>query len=340
MRLRFWRPEHRSTYTDTLAQALVDAAAGSVGPRLTQARRTASSAWAGLLAGADVVGPPAVNARYLHNVGARLIQDGCAAHEIRIVSGGVALDPVLVTKRDPWRIQRPGADIDALIRRDALIVHDWADGGLDPWAGTADAATALALQLSLLAESRITSFRALPADWNLSYQQHVAQGGDPDAALKAVADSLRTATKNAHTRGSPIIVSTGGVPGAPNVDARSSQRSPASYYEMAATRSQPDQFAVQLRADVEQTMLAAVGLSPSYFAGDVDAVRALRQLWAAPRLKLMGLELSEQLEAAVTLQLPPFDRDLQGLARGASALMRGGVSQADALRLMALDGAA
>ena len=337
MRLRFWRPEHREAFTDTVATALAAAAAGGTGPSITQARRTAASAWAGLLASADVEGPDAVNARYLANVGARLIRDGCAAHEIRVVAGGVALDPVIVTKRDPWRIQRPRADADAAIRRDALIVHDWADGGLDPWAGTADAATALALQLSLLAESRIVSFRALPADWNLSYQQLVAQGGDPDAALKAVADSLRTATRDAHTRGSPIIVSTGGVPGAPNVDARSSQRSPASYYEMAATRSQPDQFAVELRADLEQTMLAACGLSPAYFTGDVDAVRALRQLWAAPRLKLMAAELSEQLAASVTLQLPAFDRDLQGLARGASALMRGGVDKADALRLMALD---
>ena len=273
------------------------------------------------------------------NVGARLIRDGCAAHEIRIVAGGVALDPVIVTKRGPWRIQRPGADTDAAISRDALIVHDWADGGLDPWAGTADAATALALQLSLLAESRITSFRALPADWNLSYQQQAAQG-DPDAALKAVADSLRTATRHAHSRGSPIIVAAGSVPGGGNVDARSSQRKPADYYDMAATRSQPDQFAVQLRADVEESMLAAVGLSPSYFAGDVDAVRALRQLWAAPRLALMSLELSEQLTAPVTLKLPAFARDLQGLARGAAALMRGGVETADALRVMTLDGAA
>ena len=340
MRLRFWRAEHRASYTDTLAEALAAAAAGSVGPQTTQARRTASSAWAAVLASADVAGaPPAVSARYLANVGERLIRDGSSTHEIRIVDGSATLDPVTVTKRDPWRIRRTGADRDAPIARDALVVHDWADGGLGPWHGTADAATALALQLSLLAESRIVSFRALPADWNLTYQQLAAQG-DPDSALQAVADSLRSATKNAHSRGSPIIVSTGGVPGAPNVDARASQRRPSDYYEMAATRAEPDEDAVQLRTDVEATMLAACGLSREYSRGDVDAVRAFRQLWVAPRLALMAAELSEQLDASVRLTLPAFDRDLQGLARGAAALMRGDVDADRALRLMGLEDAA
>ncbi len=116
---------------------------------------------------------------------------------------------------------------------------------------------------------------------------------------------------------------------------------PAHEFKPARFGISPPAAAVELRRDIERSILAACGIPP-LLASHAAAGTAMREGWrqfsvgtAEPIAVLMGDQLSEALGVAVTLKLPR-SADLATLARALQSLTGAGVPADEARVLVGL----
>lgn len=341
-------------FSDAVVRYLTAQAAGSAADASsTAAVEAASGLLSRALAAAVVQGPSwvqeTVTPRFLGQCGRDLIRRGESLHAIRMDRGQAVLVPCSSWSwegthlRSSWRVRAtafgPSESQVWWLPYASVVLATWGSSPGQTYRGTSplDWANTTA-RLSSESDRSLADEVAGPLAQILAVPPSGAPEGN-DADGNPVSDplaELRADIKAA--RGSVQMVETTsdgwgeGRDSAPRKDWQQSRLGP-----------QPPEAMVSLRQDAFLAVLASCGCPPDLFApADGTAQREALRRWhmgtVEPLARLLAVELTEKLDAPVTLSFDSYAKDLAGRAQAFQKLVAGGVAVNEALAVSGLLG--
>ena len=348
--------EHRSGLGESYSSWLLNQAGGGSTITAADAKKTAVVEAAASLFGRalsqSVIQPSgdprteAVTPDLLLTIGRQLIRSGQALFEIRLKGGEVELVPaedweVRGDSPDPkkWRVRISQAtpsgpiitkDISYLatlhFRYASSLNRPWV--GIPPWEFAADSATLLAgLERRLSEECGSVIARLLPVPSGVDTGSD--ENDDPLAALRS---------DISQSKGAPLLLETtsGGFE-------QGKLSAPQSDWQARRLGANPPRELLELRRDVERSLLAACGVSPALFS---DGATASQQAWRQfLRGSLQPFARRVEHELSLKLDLPELRLDLGHLtstdvlpqSRVVRTLTDAGVELSQAMKIAGLD---
>ena len=345
MNWKFWQAEQRESggsFSDAVIRLIEAQAAGNAADAgSTAAVEAASGALSRAFSAAKVSAPiwaaQGVSPAFLAQVGRDLIRRGESMHRIDIDRMGMLrLIPVSSwhfegsAHPDTWTVRAseygPSTSTTRNLPFAAFVFVKWGSTPGQPYIGTGPlswAHTTARLQseversLADEAGGPITNLLAIPQD-----------GGDDDDDT----DPLRMLKADiAAARGKALLLETTaagygeGMASAPRKDWVASRLGPT-----------PPEAFVKLRSDGFQAVLAATGTPPALFTdsdgtSQREAVRRWHLNTVLPMAHILERELSDKLEADISLTFDNYPLDLAGRAQAFQKLVAGGVDVKEAL---------
>lgn len=342
----FGRTEVRSSYSDVITEALLNAAAGEV---LATNASAAVVAVAGLMgrsfASAAIEASPraaALTPSLLGDLGYSLILRGGAVYLIELDGANVDLLPCSdwEVKGGPnprsWRyrvtLDTPSGDAQVRTVPAAGVVHIRAPGAsIQSAHGFATVAKTLAARV----ESKLAEELRLPTGAIMPY--YGVKSDQPDVTDQELIDKLTQ--KLSTMRGGFAFLTS--MQSNRNMDATAvSNRAD---WRAVRVGADPPETLVNLHRQAAEMVQAAYGVNPALLSSEGDASgkrEAYRQFLhtlVSPLGRVAGAELSAKLETDVRLDFRELNAaDIASKARAANSLVSAGASLDDALRLAGL----
>ena len=338
------------TYTTDRVGALMASYASGPGAVATAvaAVEIAAGLWSRALALATVTPQNArtraITPAILELAGRSLARRGQVVFDLEVDAGGaLALIPcaaatVLLGSPDPasWiyslQIYGPSSTVTRYRPRDGVVHLQYGREATRPWQGRAPWQTAQLTGALLAGVERQLAGESASASGYVVPMPDVGdrgQGADADGE----ADPLSTLRHDmAGAQGKTLLVPSmaAGFGGGPGV-------SPTTSQEYLARRfgANPPTTLVELRRDIERSILSCYGILPSLFyeraAGTAlrEAGRQTHANSAVPIAQLVAAQLSEALDESITLTLPRAT-DVATLSRAIGSLVTAGVEVGEA----------
>ena len=338
-RMGYEKRDSGGDFSDAVVRLIEAQAAGTAADASsTAAVEAASGALSRAFASAEVSGPgwvkDAISPEFLAQVGRDLVRSGDSMHVITM-SDKVSLLPCsswhFEGDSDPstWSVRAttygPSSSTTRHLPFSGVVFMKWGSTPGQPYIGTGPltwASTTARLQsetersLADEAQGPIAQLLSIPSDGG------DGEEGDPLVPLKA---SIATA------RGKALLIETtsagwgDGASGAPRKDWLANRLGP-----------HPPEAMEKIRAGVFNSVLAACGTPPSMFISDDgtaqrEALRRWHMNTVQPMAKILEHELTEKLEAEVSLKFDTYALDMVSRAQVVSKLAQAGVPMTTAL---------
>ena len=340
-RMGYEKRESGGDFSDAVVRLIEAQAAGTAADASsTAAVEAASGALSRAFASAEVSGPgwvkDAISPEFLAQVGRDLIRSGDSMHTIAMNDmNKVSLLPCSSwhfegdSHPDTWTVRAtvygPSTSTTRHLPYSGVVFMKWGSTPGQPYIGTGPlswAHTTARLQsetersLADEAQGPIAQLLSIPSDGG------TGDDDDPLAPLKA---SIATA------RGKALLIETtsagwgDGASGAPRKDWLVNRLGP-----------HPPEAMEKIRAGVFNSVLAACGTPPSMFISDDgtaqrEAVRRWHMNLVIPMAKILEHELTEKLEAEVSLKFDTYALDMVSRAQVVAKLAQAGVPMTTAL---------
>ena len=347
--------ETSRTYTsDRLAALFTTAAAGPVAlATATASIETASSLWARALSLATVTPQTnrtrAITPGVLELIARELGRCGSIVFDLEVDGGGLVLRPAAYAQvvrgtNDPasWEylltMNGPATSTTRRRRRDEVAALVYGPSPASPWKGNAPWQSApLSSQLMAGIERQLAGESASASGYVVPMPDVGDRGQGADADGED--DPLSTLRHDmAGAQGKTLLVPSmaAGFGGGPGV-------SPTTSQEYLARRfgANPPTTLVELRRDIERSILSCYGILPSLFyeraAGTAlrEAGRQTHANSAVPIAQLVAAQLSEALDESITLTLPRAT-DVATLSRAIGSLVTAGVEVGEARAIVGI----
>ena len=351
------RRELRSGYTGAILEQAEAAAAGTAGGLAvcTAAIETASGLWGRGLAQARVeprsVRTRALTAPLLAMIGRALCRRGEITFDMRVVAGELRLLPassayVIRGTGDPssWiytvTVDGPAGTETHWRRREAVAHLQYLTDAERPWLSRSPWSSAPLSARLLAGVERQFAGEAAGASGYILPTPDTGDRGQSDPAGNAADeenDPLTTLRRDLAAAGGKTTLAPGTASG---WGAGPAAATMAEYQSRRFGLNPPD-TAVELRRDVERSILAASGIPPALVSPNA-AGTAMREGWRQftvgtlePLAVLVGDQLSVALGERVTLT-PPRAADVATLARAVGSLVTAGMKVDDARSIVGL----
>ena len=331
-------------YADAILSAFQDQAEReTASAAATSATEAVSGLLARSLAGAQVNAPPwakrALSPSYLAQLGRELVRHG---EHLAIVDIDAAGDlELLVAGTWHWTgdiaertwmchptVTGPSSSITRNVHRSAVVYLQWARLGLTPHYGQSPANLAsLAGKVAAEVERSLGDEAAGPVAQLIA----LPEGADPKSPKVA---ALRAGLAAARGKGLLLESTAGGwgdKAGSPHKDWVPNRLGP-----------NPSQALALLAQGVFDRLVAAAGASPALFLGNADGTSQRESLrrWhmstVLPVARMIEVELSERLDAEITLSFDNYPLDMQARASTLEKLKAAGMEHKEALRVVGL----
>ena len=344
------------TYTTDRVGALMASYASGPGAVATAvaAVEIAAGLWSRALALATVTPQNArtraITPAILELAGRSLARRGQVVFDLEVDAGGaLALIPcaaatVLLGSPDPasWiyslQCYGPSSTVTRYRPRDGVVHLQYGREATRPWQGRAPWQTAhlsgallAGLEGQLSGEASSSSGYVVPMPDSGDHGQGVDSDGEDDPFLTLRRDM-------AGAQGKTLLVPSlaGGLGAGPGVSPTTSQE-----YMPRRWGADPPEALIELRRDVERSVLSCYGILPSLFyeraAGTAlrEAGRQTHANSAVPIAQLVAAQLSEALDESITLTLPRAT-DVATLSRAIGSLVTAGVEVGEARAIVGI----
>ena len=357
MSIRDWmpwrRPERRESYTQNIVSSIEAAAAGGGGvATATAAVESASGLWGRALALADVTPrssrTAAITPSFLELAGRELGRRGELVCDIDTSAGRVELHPASHAyltgghRPDDWiytlTLPAPSRTLTVYRRREAVVHLAYGRSRYRPWEGRAPWQSAT-LAGSLLAG--VERQLAGEAKGSSGYVMPIPDTGDAgqDADDDADTDPLEPLRRDLAAAG-------GGTMLAPTTAAgygAGPAAAPPGDYRSVRFGMNPPESTIEVRRDVERSILSCYGFPPilqastAAGAGMLQGWRLMFALTLEPLAALVSSQLSEALGTTITLDMRRARAaDVVLLSRALNGLTKSGLDVAEARRIVKL----
>ena len=361
MKFRRWlsknllRIEHRSSLGDSYSSWLLSQAAGGSTITAADVKKSAAIESVASLFGRSLSqslvtpeGDPRtrpITADILLQVGRQCVREGEWLAEIRVAGDRVQLLPVtdwqvMGDMVDPaqWRVRidqatPSGGIVTRMLSYESCVHVQYASSPSHPWVGSpawsmaSDSARLMAgleRRLSEECGSVVASLLPVPSGIDTGSDEN----DDPLAALRSDISK---------SKGAPLLVETtnGGFE-------QGKLSAPQSDWKAQRLGANPPRELLELRRDVERSLLAACGVSPALFS---DGATASQQAWRQylrgtlmPFSRRVERELSLKLDLEIRLDLAHLtSSDALPQSRIVRTLTESGVSLSEAMKIAGLD---
>ena len=274
---------------------------------------------------------------------------GSIVFDLEVDGGGLVLRPAAYAQvvrgtNDPasWEylltMNGPATSTTRRRRRDEVAALVYGPSPASPWKGNAPWQSApLSSQLMAGIERQLSG----EASSSSGYVIPMPDTGDRGQAADADGedDPLTTLRRDmAASRGKTLLVPSlaGGLGAGPGVSPTTSQE-----YMPRRWGADPPEALIELRRDVERSVLSCYGILPSLFyeraAGTAlrEAGRQTHANSAVPIAQLVAAQLSEALDESITLTLPRAT-DVATLSRAIGSLVTAGVEVGEARAIVGI----
>lgn len=335
-------------YTEALISTILKITAGEtvLTAEATAALEIAAGFWGRAFAAADTE-PHVISPEVLSTMGRQLLKQGETIWYIDVQAGNLELLPIAnyqISGGSGWQdwhykiqLNAPSNKASAFNVHSSQVIHvRYSIDQITPWLGTSplthaqDTANALGnVEQRLKEEAGTVTGYALPVPQQPTNETD-DQGNllDPLASLRATLQSLQ---------GRLVLVES---MSAGWGDGRAS--APNNEWSVVRIGANPPAGLLQLRMDVQDTILAACGVPPQFATSKGESAQGNREMWRDflhgtinPVARLVRHELRRKLNSP-ELEISfdsLFASDLQGRARAFESMTRGGISPKDAAKL-------